>query len=106
MRILIVDDTSHIRRALKRALRGHEVREAADPVEARQHYGWAELVISDWDMGQHTGAQVIEESPVQVIVFSSHYVEHATVVAKPGIGALLELIKELASERQLVWGAA
>jgi DNA-binding NtrC family response regulator len=74
IRVLLIDDEPGILRALTNELRraGFEIVGAAnDPVEAREFYALAEVVVSDWVMPAGGGAVVLKESPVPVVVHSS-----------------------------------
>lgn len=87
-KILIVDDTPEILKAVERELRreGFDVVTASDPVEAAALYSEAAVVVSDWVMPNGGGARVLEESPVPVVI-------HSGSMALQPIGAVAILQK-------------
>ena len=66
MRILVVDDSKAMRMIVRRTLRmagfHHEVKEAASGAEALQSLrsDSIDLVLSDWNMPEMTGLQLLE----------------------------------------------
>lgn len=73
-RVLVVDDDPMVRRGNARVLkgRGWSVVEACDPVDAIQHYGQVDVVLSDLDMPNGGGERVLHESPVPVVLHSAN----------------------------------
>ena len=67
MRILVVDDSKAMRMIVRRTLRlagfHHEVREASCGAEALQalHAEPVDLVLSDWNMPEMNGLQLLEQ---------------------------------------------
>ena len=61
MKVLVVDDTALLLKSYERLIRsmGHEVKVAADPVEAMRIIPDFEpdLIISDWDMPKMNGGE-------------------------------------------------
>jgi len=98
--VLLVDDEPLVRRSVARRLRqaGIEVTEAADGVEALEHYAQRRfgLVVLDFDMprldGPETQIKLLEMDPDVSVVFATGYVDsdRLTAVRTQGAIALLE----------------
>ena len=99
--VLLVDDEPLVRRSVARRLRqaGIEVVEAADGIEALEHYAKRRygLVVLDFDMprldGPETQARLLEMDPDVSIVFATGYVDSARMTAVRIRGALALLEK-------------
>ena len=79
--VLVIDDNELVLRGIKRYLTQHgwSVKIAFDPVQARDFYDWAHVIISDWSMPHGGGVRVLQESPKPVIIHSGSFISRESV---------------------------
>lgn len=70
MKILVVDDSPDILRALARTLthRGYEVKACSDHVQAIADAKWADVVLVDVDMPERSGPELVQFFPTSLPV--------------------------------------
>jgi len=86
--VLVIDDDAMILRGTARALKGLDwcVLVAGGPTQAVPLYGQADVVLSDWDMPDGGGLQVLREAPVPVVIYTGRpdaQPEGTRVLTKP-----------------------